>query len=264
MKSEPLYDDIGATYGITRRADPQIAQAIAGYAGVRAGGTFLDVGCGTGNYTCMLAGIGGQWHGTDISGAMLEQARAKRQDIAWTRADAAAMPFADRTFDGAICTLAIHHFARCDAPFREVARVLKAGPFVLFTAFPAQMRNYWLCHYFPRMMQRSIAQMPAQDVVAGALRGAGFEVQEIVPFHITRALKDLFLYCGKNRPELYLDPAVRANISSFARLCPPDELQSGLGALALDIRQKRIGDIMRGCASASGDYAYVIARKVSI
>ena len=261
MKSEPLYDDIGSTYGVTRRADPQIVQAIAAYAGVRPHATFLDVGCGTGNYTCALASLGGQWHGVDVSGAMLERARARRQDVAWARADAAALPFADRSFDGAICTLAIHHFPRLDAPFREVFRVLDSGPFVLFTAFPAQMRRYWLGHYFPQMMERSIQQMPSEDAVVGALRGAGFAVQDIVPFHITRQLQDLFLYCGKDRPELYLDPAVRANISSFARMCPPGELRSGLGALALDIRQKRVVDVIRGYSSDAGDYAYVIASK---
>lgn len=261
MKSEPLYDHIGSTYGITRRADPQIAHAISRYVEARPQAAFLDLGCGTGNYTSALASLGGQWHGIDISNAMLEQARAKRLDVAWVRADAAALPFGDRTFDGAICTLAIHHFPRLDAPLREVFRVLHTGPFVLFTAFPAQMRNYWLGHYFPQMMERSIQQMPSEDAVAGALRGAGFAVQEIVPFHVGRELKDLFLYCGKDRPELYLDPAVRANISSFARLCPPEELQSGLGALSLDIRQKRIADVVRSHSSGSGDYAYVIARK---
>ena len=261
MKSEPLYNFIGSTYGITRRADPQIAQTIAGYAGVRPGAAFLDLACGTGNYTCALAALGGLWHGIDSSSSMLEQARAKSSDVAWASADAAALPFADRTFDGAICTLAIHHFPRLDTPFNEVFRVLASGPFVVFTAFPAQMRNYWLGHYFPKMMERSIEQMPSEDAVVGALRGAGFAVQGIVPFHVTGQLQDLFLYGGKDRPELYLDPAVRANISSFARLCPPEELRSGLDALSLDIRQQRIADVIRCYSSAAGDYAYVIANK---
>lgn len=106
--------------------------------------------------------------------------------------------------------------------------------------------------------------MPAKVVVLGALREAGFAVQDVVPFHVTNELQDLFLYSGKLRPEFYLDASVRANISSFATLCPTAELESGLSALSSDIEDgnfSRVVDCYSATATA-GDYAYVIAQKV--
>jgi hypothetical protein len=138
--------------------------------------------------------------------------------------------------------------------------VLDRGRFVVFTAFPEQMRGYWLCHYFPEMMRRSIEQMPSRESVVAALQDAGFTIEEIVPFHVTDRLQDLFLYAGKERPRLYLDPLVRANIFSFAALCSPDELEAGLRALGDDLESGEFGRVAERYSSPDGDYAFVVGR----
>ncbi|HEY0746906.1 MAG TPA: class I SAM-dependent methyltransferase [Steroidobacteraceae bacterium] len=258
---QPLYDAIGVTYGATRHVDPFIAQALATYVGAKRGGLFLDLACGTGNYTCALEAVGGQWHGIDISVQMLAQAMAKSRSVTWQCADACAIPYSGGSFAGVICTLAIHHFPELNTPFSEVFRVLRAGLFVLFTAFPEQMRNYWLCHYFPQMMARSIEKMPSEADIASALRGAGFAVQDAIPFHVTNELQDLFLYSGKDRPEIYLNPNVRSNISSFATQCSSLELESGLRMLRSDIESHRFHDVIRSYSVGAGEYAFVIAEK---
>lgn len=259
---QPLYDSIGTTYSATRRADPSIAREIARSAAVRPGATFLDVACGTGNYTCALAGIGGIWHGTDISAVMLKKAAERSTSISWVQSSVNALPYKDSSFEGAVCSLAIHHFADLPSPFHEIWRVLRQGRFVIFTSFPEQMRGYWLCHYFPEMMQHLIEKRPARDSVTRSLRSAGFEIREIIPFHVTSELQDLFLYSGKDRPELYFDPVLRANISSFAELCPPDELHEGLISLRDDLESGKFQRITNGYRSENGDYAYVIAEKL--
>ena len=71
--------------------------------------------------------------------------------------------------------------------------------------------------------------------MSAALRSAGFDAIQVQPYLVTKDLQDLFLYAGKQRPEMYLDAAVRANISSFATLCPADELTAGLDALRADL-----------------------------
>ena len=260
---QPLYNTIGSTYGTTRRADPGISQALATYVGAGRAASYLDVGCGTGNYTCALAALGGNWHGVDVSSEMLEQAKAKSQSVVWQQGNADALPYPDRSFAGVICSLAIHHFPNLQSSFSEVFRVLNAGPFVVFTAFAEQMRNYWLCHYFPEMMTRSIEKMPARSVVLDALRNAGFAIQEVVPFYVTNELQDLFLYSGKRRPHFYLEPSVRANISSFATLCPAEELEHGLDALRSDIEDGSFPGVVESYTDADGDYAYVIANKAN-
>jgi SAM-dependent methyltransferase len=169
-----LYDTIGSTYAHSRRADPGIVQALARQLRLAPGGAYLDLACGTGNYTAALCGLGGQWSAVDVSRVMLDQARPKAGHIAWVQASASALPFPDGRFDGALCTLAIHHFPDLEAPFAEVRRTLRSGPFVIFTGLAEQMHHYWLCHYFPRMMARAIQKMPSETRVRSALHQAGF------------------------------------------------------------------------------------------
>ena len=263
-ETSALYDAIGASYGATRRADCGIRDELVKHVELRASEDFLDLGCGTGNYTCALAAAGGQWHGVDASAEMLDQARSKDCQVSWMLADAQSLPYEDGTFAGAICTLAIHHFPSLEAPFAEVARVLRAGRFVLFTAFPEQMRSYWLCHYFPQMMEKSIERMPRKETVLRALGEAGFSAPSIVPFAVCHGLQDLFLYSGKVHPQLYLNASVRSNISSFATLCLPSELEEGLERLQADIAKNRFQCVARQYASTEGDYAFVVAEKVCI
>jgi len=254
-----LYDTIGSTYAHSRRADPGIVQALARQLRLAPGGAYLDLACGTGNYTAALSGLGGQWSAVDVSRVMLDQARPKAGHIAWVQASASALPFPDGRFDGALCTLAIHHFPDLEAPFAEVRRTLRSGPFVIFTGLAEQMHHYWLCHYFPRMMARAIQKMPSEARVRSALHQAGFQAVTVTPFEVTDALQDLFLYAGKHRPHLYLDAQVRANISSFASLAADAELQEGLAKLTADLNSGDFAAVQAAYATPLGDYAFVCA-----
>jgi len=259
--SQPvLYDAIGTTYVRSRRADPAITRRLADELRLTPSGSYLDVACGTGNYTTALSALGGAWSAIDVSGVMLAQARGKSGSISWIQSSADLLPFPCATFDGAICTLAIHHFASLESPFAEVRRTLRRGSFVIFTGLADQMRHYWLCHYFPEMMARSIEKMPSESRIRVALSAAGFQSVTVSPFFVTNELSDLFLYSGKERPQLYLDSTLRANISSFANLASPDELQDGLARLIADLHNGAFASIKARYASQDGDYAYVIAR----
>ena len=259
-----LYDVIGAAYGTTRRADPGIVRSLAGFVEPWVGGNYLDLGCGTGNYTCALAPLGGNWHGVDPSLQKLAQAKCKSQSVGWTLGRAESLPYGSETFNGVVCTLAIHHFAALESSFAEVFRVLRRGRFVLFTSFPEQMQGYWLCHYFPSMTERSWSQMPSEALVVNALRSAGFSAPEISAFEVTNELQDLFLYSGKHRPSLYLDAKVRANISSFAMHCSASELERGLESLRNDVSSGRFQAVAKGYTRTSGDYAFVHVTKPGI
>lgn len=255
-----LYDLIGSTYAKSRRADPAIAQAVARELRISRSGVYLDLACGTGNYTIALSTLGGTWSGIDASEVMLAQARQKSNAIAWTQSTADALPFPDAAFDGAVCTLAIHHFPDLESPFAEVRRTLRCGSFVIFTGLAEQMRHYWLCHYFPETMTRSIEKMPSESQIRAALSRSGFKSVAVRPFFVTNELQDLFLYSGKHRPELYFDALVRANISSFSHLACATELQEGLARLTADVRSGDFASVEARYADAIGDYAYVTAR----
>jgi len=256
----PLYDFIGSTYARSRRADPEIAQTLARELRFTPSGAYLDLACGTGNYTVALSGMGGAWSAVDVSEVMLAQARRKSSTIAWAQSSADALSFPNAVFDGAICTLAIHHFPDLESPFAEVRRTLRSGSFVIFTGLAEQMRHYWLCHYFPEMMARSIENMPSEAKIRAALSLSGFESVTVTPFFITNELQDLFLYSGKHRPDLYLDPTVRANISSFANLAPSAELKDGLVRLTADLQSGAFASVKAHYVREVGDYAYITAR----
>jgi hypothetical protein len=122
------------------------------------------------------------------------------------------------------------------------------------------MRHYWLCHYFPEMMARSIEKMPSEHQIRAGLSRSGFNSVRVVPFFVTNELQDLFLYSGKHRPELYFDVVVRANISSFARLASSAELEEGLARLFEDVQSGAFAAVKSRYDTKVGDYAYVTAR----
>lgn len=259
-----IYDSIGEGYDTTRRADPKIVSTLADLLRLDMNGYYLDVACGTGNYTAALARSGGTWEAFDQSETMLREARKKSDAVSWHNMDVMKIDFPENAFDGITCTLAIHHFPQIGTPFDEVARVLKpSGNFALFTAFPHQMRRYWLVEYFPEMMDLACRQMPNLEDIDAALQKAGLHVNEMRPFYITPELKDFFLYSGKQRPEMYLSQAVRSGISSFRNgYCSETELASGLAKLRSDIDSGQIHSVIARYGDAGGDYTFVQSEKL--
>lgn len=86
--------------------------------------------------------------------------------------------------------------------------------------------------------------------------GAGDRALPVAP-----DLQDLFLYSGKQRPELYLNPAVRADISTFASLADPEEVREGCERLEADLRSGRFARIAARYSDREGDYLFAIAEK---
>ena len=113
-----------------------IASAIA--AEVPAGSRLLDIGCGPGEILARLATIAPaiQTTGADIDAAMIERADRKA-DRAVARgatsrptfvvADAAALPFADASFDVVVSSFSVHHWPDRPAGLAEAFRVLRPG-----------------------------------------------------------------------------------------------------------------------------------------
>lgn len=255
------YNRIGKNYDATRRADSYLVNCLARHLAVKANGVYLDAACGTGNYTLALAEEkGGMWHAVDCSEQMIDTARGKRGAVRWHLADVSALPFPGKIFDGAICTLAIHHFESLPACFSEIRRVLKPqGVFVCFTATPKQTEGYWLAEYFPKAIEKSAAALPGPETISDALHMAGFDSIEIEPYIIREDLQDLFLYSGKFKPEIYLDAKVRANISTFVLLADEREIETGCERLAADIAGGKIRRVIEQHRN-SDDYLFVIAK----
>lgn len=256
------YDTIGKGYNQTRKADPYLAGRMHALIGTNLGNRYLDVGCGTGNYTLVLGQNGSLWTGIDPSDEMLSIAREKAPDVPFIQASAESIPLPDHSFHGALASLTIHHWDELKAGFEEVFRVLEPGArFVIFTASPEQMKGYWLNAYFPEMMRASMGQMPALEDVTSALHLAGFKNIHTEKYDVKPDLQDHFLYVGKEHPKRYLDPTIRQGISSFSSLANQEEVAAGLIALERDIASGKINSVMNDFRHAGGDYLFISAEK---
>ena len=74
-------------------------------------------------------------------------------------------------------------------------------------------------------------------------------------------LQDFFLYSGKYKPEMYLNPEVRKGISTFASLAFEEEVEKGCQRLSRDIECGKIYDILSEYSSIYGDYMFIVAKK---
>jgi ubiquinone/menaquinone biosynthesis C-methylase UbiE len=256
-----LYDRIGIGYDTTRQADPYLLSRLIHHLRPRADGRYLDVGSGTGNYTIAMHRAGVPIRGLELSATMLARAKEKAPAIAWHNGRAEAIPFASGSFDGATCTFVHHHMADPIVAFREVHRVLTPGArFVILNCTAEQIRHYWLNEYFPRMMEKAIA-LYVRFVTVDELESAGFRIACEEKYDVTADLKDLFLCCGKNQPERYLDPRIRSGISCFADAPDQEEIARGVQRIAADIDSGRINDVIRKYAWDGGDYMFTVAER---
>jgi ubiquinone/menaquinone biosynthesis C-methylase UbiE len=112
-------------------------------AGIAPGQAVLDVACGTGIVARTAAdrvGDRGRVVGLDLNDAMLGVARRIRPDIEWRQGDAARLPFADCSFDAALCQMALMFFPDRAAALLEMGRVVKPGGAVAVVV-PGHLRS---------------------------------------------------------------------------------------------------------------------------
>lgn len=260
--SNTIYNTIGKGYNNTRCADPYIAGRVLALLHVSLNGKYLDVGCGTANYTHYMANAGYTFYGIDPSDTMLDIARTKEIGGTFIKASADSIPFEDAFFDGASAMLTLHHWPDKLKGIQELYRVLKPGSKIVFFSFTeAQMEGYWLAHYFPEMVKRSCEIIPTESEMFSLLNEAGFSSVQTEKYFVQPDLQDHFLYAHKNRPEQYLDPEVRKGTSGFVLCCTPEETERGLKELQHDISSGHIQDIIRKYENEKGDYLFYHAVK---
>ncbi len=102
----------------------------------------LDVACGTGRYTRLLARHGADVTGLDASRGMIARARRTSDPaITWILASATHLPFADHTFDLLTSGLLLDHLPELAPAFREMSRVLRPSGRAIITAIHPDMQR---------------------------------------------------------------------------------------------------------------------------
>jgi SAM-dependent methyltransferase len=211
------YDTIGVDYTRHRRPDPRIAAQI--HAALGDAERILDVGAGAGSYEPL-----DRWViAMDPSTVMLDQHPGRHR----IRGVAEHLPFDDNSFDAALGILTAHHWTDPSAGLAELQRVSRRQ--VILTFVKEMERAYWLNDYWPVTDEHVDEWIATVEAVAGPL---GTDHVEVVP--VPHDCEDGFMAAYWRRPERYLDPAVRANISGLALLTRADA-EAGARRLAADL-----------------------------
>ena len=92
----------------------------------------LDLGCGEGRLSHDLTRLGHTVVGIDRSPVMVEAARSAHPGVAFEEADAAALPFADASFDCVVAFMSLQDTDDLDAVIGECGRVLSIGGWLCF------------------------------------------------------------------------------------------------------------------------------------
>jgi SAM-dependent methyltransferase len=246
-----LYDRIGSGYPTTRRTEPRIAALI--HAGLGDAETVVNVGAGTGSYEP----AGRRVTAVEPSAVMIRQRPPGAAPA--VRAAAERLPFPDRSFDAAMAVWTVHHWDDATAGLAELRRVARDRVCVA-TWDPAFRGEFWLIgRYLPEVRDRDAASFPAIATIAEALGGT----TDMAPLPVPDDCVDGFLGAFWARPEAYLDPDVRAGMSTLAAA---DEgvLAAGLSRLAADLEsgewERRYGHL-RSLPELDLGYRLIVATR---
>jgi SAM-dependent methyltransferase len=220
------YDQLGVRYTANRQADPRLARRILAALGEAK--SILNVGAGTGAYEPCERDV--------LAVEPSQVMRAQRRSDAAPCIDASAesLPLPDDSFDAAMALLSLHHWRDWLSGVHEMRRVARRR-IVIFTYDPACLDGLWLTRdYLPELLALDVRRFPPLDEQA---RAAG-PLTRIEPLPIPHDCVDGFLGAYWRRPHAYLDPEIRAGMSTF-HLPGAETLLGGLEELATDLQSGR-------------------------
>jgi SAM-dependent methyltransferase len=197
------YGSIGTSYAHYRRPDPRIAARVRQALGPAR--TVLNVGAGAGSY-----------EPADLQVTAVEPSASMRAQrppglAPAVAAVAAALPFADGSFDAAMTTFSVHQWDDPGAGLRELRRVTR-GPVVLLTGDPGRLRRFWLNEYAPEVIETEARRYPSVAALSAGLGGTVTAAVVPVPLDCTDGFNEAYY----GRPEALLDPGARLACSAWS------------------------------------------------
>ena len=163
---------------------PGLAGGVLECLNAQPGEHILDLGCGNGHLTALIATTGAIVRGLDASPQMAAAARSRGIEV--EEGNAEDLPFADATFDAVFSNAALHWVRDQDKMMKQVHRVLKpGGRFVAemgchgnLAAIRVTLLAVAACHGFD-VRQDNINFYPTPDEYTRRLQDNGFEVKQI-------------------------------------------------------------------------------------
>jgi len=131
MRVQEAYNHWSATYDTDENLTRDLDQVATRHtlADLRCK-SILELGCGTGKNTVLLAQIGEEVHALDFSEGMLRKAKEKlgSNNVTFSLADITRQwPFADQSADLVVCNLVLEHIEDLSFIFSEAFRSLVEG-----------------------------------------------------------------------------------------------------------------------------------------
>jgi ubiquinone/menaquinone biosynthesis C-methylase UbiE len=143
----PIYDQVFVSHRVHAETILDLLQEVSVDRDEAA--LVLDLGCGTGLLSTLLADQGIQVIGLDISFRSLCILRQHQQRIRVVQADANGLPFANKAFRRVVCLGVCRHFSELQQIIMEVCRVLSDD-------------GVFIVGYFPPALGGAVAQRQTQ------------------------------------------------------------------------------------------------------
>ena len=191
----------GEAYGrfMGRFSEP-LAEHFAELVGVHDGQRALDVGCGPGALTAVLAGrLGAQnVSAVDPSASFVEAVRTRLPEVEVQRASAEQLPFPNASFDLVLAQLVVHFMSDPVAGIAEMARVARPGATVAASVWDAAggrwpQTAFWraVCDLDPSAENESIAPGEREGDLVRLFREAGLSSAEQSALTVRSSFPDI-------------------------------------------------------------------------
>jgi SAM-dependent methyltransferase len=225
------YREIAPRYDGSRRAEPAVVSALTADLFAAGAHSVVEIGAGTGNYTCELIAAGLETVALDPSAEMIAMGRGKAA-ARWIRADACAIPLANGAVDAAAGVNVLHHLSDLPQALCELRRVVRRCA-VVQAVVRENLATLWYRHYFPAIDDVLLPLHPPLGAIITAMLRAGFARVRARPIFYS-GTGDLTFEAARTRPELLFDARFRAATSGFRRLGEA-ECEQGLSRLRADL-----------------------------
>lgn len=131
------FDEGADQYELYNEAQNRAAEKLATFLPSLESPDVLELGCGTGDFTQKLLSFyaGGTFHITDVSQAMLDQAKANVQsshDIQWDLLDA-ENPETEKRYDVIASSMTVQWFSDLSISLEKLKSLLKPGGVILYS-----------------------------------------------------------------------------------------------------------------------------------
>jgi SAM-dependent methyltransferase len=141
MRGDALWEQHSAWWqrGYTGGVDPEYEEQVLPLVGhhLARARRVLDVGCGEGQVTRAIVGLGAGAVGIDPTWAQIRVAHVRDGSARYAQARAEELPFLDAAFDAVVLCMALEHVDPFEPALHEIARVLApGGRFLLFLVHP--------------------------------------------------------------------------------------------------------------------------------